>query len=168
MKKIIKKCMVFSLLFTLVGTACPVSAGAKTKKAVNLRTGYTKEIQHRMKKIKYYTEKQAGFSVNDALYPDTIFDKVTNNKVVYHLLWWNSDDGEMPKSSRKKSAKITGKTKFYYANKKRLLSGKKDFLKKLTKTQFLSTMKKYTDVVNIVKQKNGRATLIVLNLHIAD
>lgn len=56
MKKIIKKCMVFSLLFALIVTACPVNAGAKTKKTVNLRAEYLKEIQRQMKKGEFMSK----------------------------------------------------------------------------------------------------------------
>lgn len=51
------------------------------------------------------------------------------------------------------------------------LSGTEDqkkWLKKISKSEFLQIMKTYKDAPNVINLKNGKATSIVINIHIAD
>lgn len=130
----------------------------------------------KLSKYTYYSAKQIGFSFNKIIKPeDIVINKVTKDKVLYHIKKWDPDTGKTISKSKTKSAKITKKTQFYYGNKKLYFSGKlsgnedeKKWLKKISKSEFLNIMKKYKDVPNVIKVKNGEAISIVINIHIAD
>lgn len=145
---------------------------AKFEKQVVYKLGTGFEVS----KYTYYSAKQIGFSFNKVFKPeDIVIDKVTNDKISYHIEKWDPETGDILSKGKKKSAKITKDTKFYYGDTQLYFSGKlsgtedqKKWLKKISKSEFLQIMKTYKDAPNVINLKNGKATSIVINIHIAD
>lgn len=127
-------------------------------------------------KYTYYSAKKIGFSFSKVIKPeDIVIDKATNDKILYHIEKWDPETGDILSKGKTKSAKITKDTKFYYGDTQLYFSGKlsgtedeKKWLKKISKSEFLQIMKTYKDAPNVINVKNGKATSIVINIHIAD
>lgn len=120
--------------------------------------------------------KQAGFSINDIMGKrQIIIDKVTSNKITYHEESFDGDTGEITYKGKTKSAKINSKTKFYYGwidayfnTDVKGIGDNRKWFDKLSKSEFTTVMKTYKDAPNVIKTKNGVATVIAINMHIAD
>lgn len=145
---------------------------AKFEKQVVYKLGTGFEVS----KYTYYSAKEIGFSFNQVFKPeDIVIDKVTSDNILYHISKWDPETGDILSKGKTKSAKITKDTKFYYGDTQLYFSGKlsgtedqKKWLKKISKSEFLQIMKTYRDAPNVINVKNGKATSIVIHIHIAD
>lgn len=145
----------------------------KFEKTVKLDLGNSTKVS----KYTYTSAKKIGFSFDAWMKPeDLVIKKVSNSSISYYTLKWDPETGNTISKGKVKSAKITSSTKFYYGDSSRLYSSQvkgstmndKEWLKKLSKSEFMKIMKTYKDAPNIIKVKNGKAQYIVINIHIAD
>lgn len=125
----------------------------------------------------YYSTEQIGFSLPEVWNSGEIkIDKVTKDKITYHTEKWDWSEDKLLSKGKTKTAKITKDTKFYYGDTNRYFSednfkidgNKRKWLQKISKSKFLDIMKTYYGMSNAVQVKNGKATHIVINMHIAD
>ena len=159
---------------TLNGKKIKKSAYEKFEKSVKWNLGKNYKLTSLIKKKKYYSPDQLGFTLGDVdkkKYTKVV--KTKNNKVYYYYYKLGGDQIETWKS-KMKTAKITKNSKFYYGDTKRVLTqdikGKtaqdKKWIYKISKKTFVKKMKNYNDTLDNIKVKNGKLQRVVIHIQI--
>ncbi len=124
---------------------------------------------------KYLSPKQLGFSVyGSSGQTYTAIKRATKKKIFYYSYKLGSESATTDKS-KLKSAKITGKTKFYYGDLNYLFSQSKSsgtmdtkkWVKEISKKQFIEKMKTYSGGSDQITVKNGKVTKVIIHIQVA-
>lgn len=122
----------------------------------------------------YYSPKKLGITVLNTSKKNICIEKADKNKVYYRVITLGAE-GMTVSQSKLKSVKITNNTEFYYGDITHLSkdnpAGKdmdsKKWIYKLSKSQFLKTMKTYQGACDQIITKNGNAVKVFIHIQVA-